>query len=250
MPGNGGGYSISIDGGDQMDYRRTFANHAWRDYGLTFDLFAHELAHNHGRPHSFEDPSYPDDNGGSCGAISTYGWGPRPSLMPSSGYSNDLDLGLDWFDPHEQLLAPTDDDCGGLPDGNRWNFNDMTSYAYPYWVSAYTYAAGAERIRLISTWENADGPGPGRTLRLVLGPEGDIHRSERAGARAVTRAGAWASCGGVRLPVRTGTGVRDVRDADGRLRSYTYETFELPLLEAIDPTTCVLGSDSIAFVSP
>lgn len=253
LPGGGGGYSIAIQGGDQMDYRRTFASHDWRDYGLTFDLFAHELAHNHGRDHSFEDPEYPGDNGGSCGAIGTWGWGPRSAAMPSSGYSNDVDLGLDWFDPSTQLLAPTDANCSGLPEGNRWNFNDITSYAYPYWVSAYTYAATAERIRLLSSWRAAGASvGEGTTLRLVVGPEGDLHRSAHAGARAVAHANAWARCeGGVRLPVRVGKAVRDIQ-REGRLSSFPYISYELPLRPE-DPTVSechIEGHDDLTFSIP
>lgn len=255
MPGDGGGYSISIEGGDQMDYRRTFANHAWRDYGLTFDLFAHELGHNHGRPHSFEDSAYPGNNGGNCGGRTTRGWGVRPSLMPSSGYSNDLDLGLAWFDPNETLLAPTDAACDGQPEGNRYNFNDMMSYVYPYWVSAHTYAAAAQRIRVLSAWDAASPPRSDAptTLRLVLGPEGDIHRFENSGGRDVDEASvsAWARCGVQRLPVRVTTSAAETRDAHGRTQAHVYTSFELPLRDGIAASSCVLeqGDSEIPFVS-
>ncbi len=252
MPGDGGGYSISIEGGDQMDYRRTFANHAWRDYGLTFDLFAHELGHNHGRPHSFEDSTYPGDNGGNCGGRTTRGWGVRPSLMPSSGYSNDLDLGLSWFDPNETLLLPTDVACDGHPEGNRYNFNDMMSYVYPYWVSAHTYAAAAERIRIISAWDAASPPGSGveTTLRLVFGPEGDLHRFAHPGGHEVDEPQAWAQCGALRLPVRVTESAAETRDPNGRPQAHVYTGFELPLPEGANPAGCVLeqGSTKIPFV--
>ncbi len=247
LPGDGAGYSISIDGGDQMDYRRTFANHTWRGYGLTFDLFGHELGHNHGRDHTFEDGSYPNDNSDFCGSIEAYGWGPRSALMPSSGWGNDLDLGLEWFDPHQTLLPPTDASCSGLPDGNRWNFNDMMSYEYPYWVSAHTYAAAAERIRLISTWsESAEAPAEpgGRTLRVVFGPEGDIHRMSAPGTHPIERADAWATCrsseGDSRRPVRRTTSLREGLGRDGRFETFTYEGYELPLEDGLEFEDCRL----------
>ena len=253
LPGDGGGYSIAIQDSDQMDFRRTFANHAWRDYGLTADLFAHELGHNHGRAHTFEDPEFPGNTGNLCGAIETFGWGPRPSMMPSSGYSNDLDLGLDWFDPHGELLQPTTEPCGGLPDGNRYNFNDIMSYVYPFWVSAHTYATMAERVRLISSWPTMAQPSspPGQTLRLVLGPEADVHRMTHPGARPVDEPDAWATCGEQRLPVRT-TQTWLERPTAGGLERFAYRGFELPISPEVDPSQCVLDHEGmrVPFVSP
>ncbi len=175
LPGDGGGYSVAIENSDQMDFRRTFANHTWRWYGLTFDLFAHELGHSHGRNHTFEDPQYPLQNQGFCGTRETYGYGLRPGLMPQCGYSNDKDIGIEWISPNEQLVPPTNvDPCDGLPEANRGSWSDMMSYAYPYWVSAYTYKHAAERVRLISSWRNGDAqpPAPVPGVRVVLDGEG------------------------------------------------------------------------------
>ena len=247
LPGGGGGYAVSIDGGEQMDHRRTFASHDWRDFGLTFDLFAHELAHSHGRAHSFEDPSYPGDASGGCGGIDTWGWGARSSFMPSSAFSNDVELGLEWFDPHAQLLPPTSGSCTGMPEGNRWNFNDITSYEYPFWVSAYTYARSADRIRLLSSWsEAAVVAPPGKTYRVVVGPEGKIHHTVRDGARPVVAPTAWAQCGEQRLPVRVGHAVHDL-PTRGRVETHTYVTYELPLAEGVQAQDCELETDSISF---
>ncbi|MGB1276955.1 MAG: hypothetical protein ACPG77_14520, partial [Nannocystaceae bacterium] len=125
MPGDGGGYSVAIENSDQMDFRRTFANHTWRWYGLTFDLFAHELGHNHGRYHTFEDPDYPLQNQGNCGTRETFGYGVRPGLMPQCGYSNDKDIGIDWVSPNEELIPPTSTEpCDGLPEANRRSWSD------------------------------------------------------------------------------------------------------------------------------
>lgn len=258
MPGNGGGYSIAVQGGDQMAYRRTFASHTWRDFGLTFDLFAHELGHNHGREHSFEDPSFPGDSSGGCGAIDTYGWGPRSALMPSSGWGNDLDLGLSWFDPNDTLLWPTDGSCAGLPEGNRWNFNDIMSYQYPFWVSAHTYAAAANRVALISTWDGADVAPPAvPIMTLVLGPEGSVHRFATTGADVPPPADAasWALCrddeGSIRIPVRHSTSRSERPTAEG-LRSEHFQRYELRVPSGVDPATCVLedGEAAIRFVAP
>ncbi|MCH9680830.1 MAG: hypothetical protein K0V04_05295 [Deltaproteobacteria bacterium] len=240
LPGDGGGYSIAIGDSDQMDFRRTFANHTWRWYGLTFDLFAHELGHNHGREHTFEDGQYPHDNFGPCGARAVAGWGVSPGLMPNTGYSNDLDLGLAWIDPHAQLVPPTDPTCDGLPNANEGSFNDFMSYAYPYWVSAYTYAALADRVQLISSWRNAadEGRRPGSTMRLVVSPEGQLHRVDRAGAWVAGPDDelAWCGAGDLRaaVPMRRGRAIADERRADGSLRAHHYETIEVALA-ADDP---------------
>lgn len=250
LPGDGGGYSISVEGGDQMDYRRTFANHAWRDEGLTADLFAHELGHNHGRDHSFDDPSFPAETGAWCGPRASFGWGPRTSMMPTSGWSNDVSLGLAWFDPSENLLAPTDELCDGLPDGNRYNYNDIMSYTYPFWVSAYTYASLAERVRLISTWEGKAYEVPtGTTLRVVVGPDGQQRRIPIAGARPVhSSAGAWAECGGSRAPVRVTHSFLERTDDTGRVESTEFVGYELPVPVGDATRICVLESDrSIVF---
>lgn len=250
LPGDGGGYSISTQGGDQMDYRRTFANHAWRDEGLTADLFAHELGHNHGRDHSFDDPSFPADTGDWCGQRASYGWGPRASMMPTSGWSNDVSLGLAWFDPSQNVLAPTDALCDGLPDGNRYNYNDFMSYTYPFWVSAYTYVALAERVRLISTWEAQAYEVPaGTTLRVVIGPDGQQRRIVRAGARAVnSNPKAWADCEGSRVPVRVTRSFLERKGNTGRIESTELVGYELPVLIGDAKRTCVLESDrSVVF---
>jgi len=198
MPGDGGGYSVAIQNSDQMDFRRTFANHTWRWYGLTFDLFAHELGHNHGRDHTFEDPDYPLQNQGNCGTRETYGYGVRPGLMPQCGYSNDKDIGINWISPNEELIPPTNTEpCDGLPEANRGSWSDMMSYAYPYWVSAYTYNHAAQRVRLISSWRSgAPQPTPQVPgLRVVFNSEGQ--RTARPVMMAATRTGvphATATC--------------------------------------------------------
>jgi hypothetical protein len=155
LPGGGAGYSVNIEGSDQKSFRRTFASHVWRNWGLSPDLWAHELGHNHGRPHSFEDPSYPVKNSDRCGLRREIGFGIRSTQISQTIYSNDRDIGLPWIDPSQQFLAPTRaDPCYFGPSGNKGNFNDIMSYAYPFWVSAYTYKALAERIRLIASWKS------------------------------------------------------------------------------------------------
>lgn len=243
LPGNGGGYSISTSGGDQMNYRRTFANHAWRDAGLTSDLFAHELGHNHGREHAFEDPSFPAPTGAWCGPRLTYGWGPRSALMPTSGFSNDVSLGLNWYDPSQNLLTPTDQYCDGAAEGNRYNYNDFMSYTYPFWVGEYTYAALAERVRIISSWNNADvAPPSGKTVRLVNGPDGEMHRIELTGAVPVVGGEqTTADCDGVQVPVRITRSLLEEPTPGGGLDTTELLGYELPLTDDIDPDTCVIA---------
>jgi hypothetical protein len=228
LPGDGGGYSIAIQDSDQMSFRRTFANHTWRWYGLTFDLFAHELGHNHGRLHTFEDGGYPGDNAGFCGSISGYGWGVRSGRMPKTGFSNDIELGLEWIDPSAQLLPPTMAPCDGNANANENSFSDMMSYAYPYWVSAYSYAAYADRVRLISSWRGSadQSPPPGDLVRLVVDSDGRVHEVRHRDA-FVPPEGATltADCDGTDVPVRVGTAVHDRRDADGEWIEDLYNTY-------------------------
>ncbi len=250
MPGEGGGYSVAIEDSDQMDFRRTFANHTWRWYGLTFDLFAHELGHSHGVTHTFEDPAFPGTNDYPCGTRSTYGWGVVSGMMPKSGYSNDLELGITWIDPNAELIPPTDPVCDGLPNANEGSFNDMMSYAYPYWVSAYNYSLFADRVRLISSWRGADAQlAPGTTARLLVGPEGDLRSFTVSHALPVTRADAWATCrfgdATVRRPVRSLKSARETPGTNGRVRSFEYTTYELPLAPGEDPADCALDEPGL-----
>ncbi len=246
LPGDGGGYSIAIGDSDQMGFRRTFANHTWRWYGLTFDLFAHELGHNHGREHSFEDPSYEGDNAGYCGSISGNGWGVTPGNMPKSGYSNDQELGLSWIDPNAELLPATPDPCDGAPNANENLYNDIMSYAYPYWVSAYTYAALAERVRLISSWSDTSAAvNPDRELvRFVVDTEGRVHESRRRGTVSPQDPSLWASCGNVAVPVARGHAIHDRREADGSLVEDLYSTYTFEVPDGLDATSCVVQTNA------
>ena len=149
---NCGGFAFGVDE-TSMDATRTFASCDWRDFGPTQMLFAHELGHIHGRQHSFSDDAYPHANTGNCGSRTTYGYGPLDGEMPVSHYSNDVDIGYDWT-PMRALIPPTDsEDC----ENNFFSWSDIMSYSYPFWVSAYTYAAIAENVELLSSW-HAAGP--------------------------------------------------------------------------------------------
>lgn len=62
------------------------------------------------------------------------------------------------------------------------------SYAYPYWVSSYTYSALAERVRLISSWDHrSDGKSlsRGSTLRAIIDEHGHVRWSQSRGAEGV-----------------------------------------------------------------
>lgn len=244
LPGDGGGYSIAIQDSDQMSFRRTFANHAWRWYGLTFDLFAHELGHNHGRLHTFEDGGYPGDNSGFCGTISGYGWGVTSGRMPKTGFSNDIELGLEWIDPSAQLIPPTMSPCDGNANANENSFSDMMSYAYPYWVSAYSYAAYADRVRLISSWrgsaDQADAP-TREVVRVVVDSEGRVHESRhRERFAEPTTAALSADCAGASVDVRVGTAVHDRRDAQGRWVEDLYTTYTFAPPPGQPAASCLL----------
>ena len=246
LPGDGGGYSIAIQDSDQMSFRRTFANHTWRWYGLTFDLFAHELGHNHGRDHSFDDPQFEGDNSGRCGSISGYGWGVVPGNMPKTGFSNDQELGLFWVDPHAELLPPTDPLCDGTPNANENSYNDIMSYAYPYWISAYTYRALAERVRLISSWRGSAAPtAPGQDIvRFVVDTEGRVRTARLHGTLDPTEATLWADCDGTEVPVVQGHAVHDRRNAQGDFVEDLYTTYAFEVPSGIDAATCTVSTDA------
>ena len=244
LPGDGGGYSIAIEDSDQMGFRRTFANHTWRWYGLTFYLFAHELGHNHGRQHTFEDGEYPGDNAGLCGSRSGYGWGVTSGSMPRCGYSNDIELGLNWMDPNAQLLPPTARPCDGTPNANENSFSDFMSYAYPYWVSAYTYAAAADRVRLISSWRGAvDHTPPRDIVRFVIDGYGRVHEVRDRGVFEAGPDAAMALCEGTAVPMRVGTAIHDRHTSSGWVeeRNSTY-TFAPP--PGVPASSCVVQTEA------
>jgi hypothetical protein len=147
----------------QKDAQRTFGLCDWRYTFPTVDLFAHEMGHVHGRDHTFEDPSYPYE---TCGGRDTVGFGLMPADMPSSSWGDESA-------PMQQIIPPSYAGCTAA------SWNDFMSYAYPYWVSDYTYLHIAEVIWQLSAWadEGASGPapGPGVTLRGVVTPEGKVH---------------------------------------------------------------------------
>lgn len=236
LNGDGSGYSIYSGDSHLKSFRRTFALNAWRDFGLTFDLFAHELGHNHNRDHTFDDPSYPFKNDGKCGGRGFHGYGVRSSMMPHSGYGNDRAIGIPWIDPHKRLLPPSDpNDCSGHKDGNKGNWNDFMSYTYPYWVSAYTYAALAERVRLISTWSTSS-PTPldGRTVRVIIKPGGGIDWNHNQGAGAASDPAGYALCHDkgrkvARYNVRAGQSRRERFNGAGVLEEQLYTVLEIPI---------------------
>jgi hypothetical protein len=176
-----GGYTAGGDWDDPA-YSRTFASTTWRGHGLTSDLFAHELGHAVGQGHSFEDPNWPvaSDSGTYCGTRLFKGYGVRSALMPSSGWGNDLDLGLEWFDPNTAFVPATDPaNCNGLGDGNRWNHNDFMGYTYPMYVSAYTYREMAEKLQVINSWrlQRREGTLTTRGIQVLRGPQGVVSSS-------------------------------------------------------------------------
>lgn len=146
----------------ERDAPRSFGLCDWRVTFPTVDLFAHELGHVHARDHTFEDYDYPYDG---CGARPDVGFGVRPGDMPSSSWGSASV-------PMQQLIPKSYSGCTAA------SWNDFMSYAYPYWVSDYTYRKTAEMIWETSGWADQDEPlepSPGFTLRGVRDPGGEIH---------------------------------------------------------------------------
>lgn len=146
----------------EKDAPRAFGLCDWRYTFPTVDLFAHELGHVHSRNHTFEDSYYPYD---TCGVRENVGFGLMPAQMPSSSWG-------DQSEPMQQLIPPSRAGC------TEASWNDFMSYAYPYWISDYTYRGIAELIWHTSTWADEAGaiqPSPGVTLRGAVRDDGRVH---------------------------------------------------------------------------
>jgi hypothetical protein len=106
------------------------------------DISAHELAHNHGRQHAFNDPAYEPASGADFGGRERWGFGVKTGRLPGKP------------DPPDQIQRMYPPNMTG---SGKWH--DFTSYSYQQWVSAYTFAGLAERIRITSKWSEEQGGG-------------------------------------------------------------------------------------------
>lgn len=253
-PGTGcGGYSVAISESRSMSFRRTFASCNWRDWGLTADLFAHELGHNHGRDHAFEDPQYPYDVDGSCagrGGRGGWGFGVRSGLGPQSGVGNDVDLGYPWLDMQERLVPPSTpgSPCNGDNTIGDEDYNDIMSYAYPFWVSDHTYAALAEEVKVISSWSSSRVvQTDGYTLSLTVRPDGGqdwiVHRGAQPvqPSEQVGVARCWEGDRKVaQTAVRFARGWKDELGSDGQFTALPYDVYDAPLPSSPTGDRCVI----------
>ena len=155
-----GGYAWIIDeptmGSDLVSYSVNF----WPQEP---NNVSHELGHNHGRLHSFNDPDYLPSGVGmaACGRRSSWGFG-------IGQWQHPYDERRDYPPLHNVegwLVAPTDqldfdaqnNTCAHHPNADDGPaLNDIMGYAHPYWISAYTYAGLAKRIALVSQWDQQD----------------------------------------------------------------------------------------------
>lgn len=242
-----GGYTAGGDWDDPA-YSRTFASTTWRGHGLTSDLFAHELGHAVGQGHSFEDTDWPvaSDSGTYCGTRLFKGYGVRSALMPSSGWGNDLDLGLAWFDPSTAFVPATDaSNCSGLADGNRWNHNDFMGYTYPMFVSAYTYRELAEKLQVINSWrlQRRERTVTTRGIQVVRGPQGVVSSSRpMASLGPETEVGCIVDGESVQVRARESASWAD-RSVPGGLRGSSVQAIELQLTTS---AVCTLWGEQIA----
>jgi hypothetical protein len=167
-------------GADRVSYS---INHP----GESPNNWTHELGHSHGRPHSFEDTSSYQPNaypGPDCGHRSTNGYALIPYQHPKY---------VDWnYGPmanmDDWIIAPTEGlplngYCEGHANFDAWGpaMQDVMSYAYPYWISAYTYRSLATHIRTTSAWGDQVTPPLGSTLHVVELLDGRLVSYEIAG---------------------------------------------------------------------
>ena len=168
-------------GADRVSYS---VNH----WGESPNNWTHELGHSHGRPHSFEDTDSYEPNaypGPDCGHRSTNGYALIPYQHPKYVEWNYAPMATmdDW------IIAPTEGlalngYCEGHPNFDAWGpaMQDVMSYAYPYWISAYTYRNLASHIRTTSAWGDQVPPPLGSTLHVVELGDGRLVSYEIAGA--------------------------------------------------------------------
>jgi hypothetical protein len=180
-PFGDGGYSWVLTdaavGGDRVGFSVDF-------YGGLHNNVGHEIGHSHGRIHTFVDPSYlpagtPE---GACGRRAEYGYGVYPGQHPFYPDANDyppMKNVLDWLIPPSVSLGLTNDVCDGFPGPNAPPaLDDMMSYAYPYWISGYTYSGLAERITALTALDGSAAvharSAPSRVLNGVFLRDGTV----------------------------------------------------------------------------
>jgi hypothetical protein len=119
----------------------------------------HELGHNHGSNHTFSSnasPPYVPQAGAAYGGRNGYSFALRGVHHP-------------WVEAEpirHRILAPTIDASGArLDHGDDATFHDAMSYDEPFWVSAFTYAEWARRIRASAGWGSAGEGGP--TIEVI-----------------------------------------------------------------------------------
>lgn len=155
-PFQSGGYSWLLTSAQKGDERVGFSV----DFaGGLHNNVAHEIGHSHGRPHTYSDPSYVPSGAAQqgCGRRAEYGYGVYPGQHAFYHDANDYppmkDV-LGWLIPPTDSLGLSGNTCDGFPGPNAPPaLDDVMSYAYPYWVGAYTYAAFAARIQALAALE-------------------------------------------------------------------------------------------------
>lgn len=185
---NTGGYSWLLEDEFPGNDRVSFSINHW---GESPNNWTHELGHCHGRPHTWEDGTYQPAaaDGPDCGRRTTWGYALLPGPHPKANEWDfpalqDLD---DWLVPPTEGLGLSGY-CLGHSDYDTWGpaLNDMMSYAYPYWISAYTYRELAERVAIVSSYGSPSPGGGGdlgaaaegdpRSLNLVFTADGSVHQ--------------------------------------------------------------------------
>jgi hypothetical protein len=107
------------------------------DGSIDVGTIVHEIGHNHGRPHA------------PCGGVS----GTDPDYPQGSDYL-EAGIGVQGFDiVTEQLYNPFPTD----PPASRYDLpvKDVMSYCWPNWWSDYNWQNNLERVRLLTSWDQA-----------------------------------------------------------------------------------------------
>ena len=133
---------------------------------------AHELGHNHGRLHPWNDDNWSPTSAKSTGCRTSWGLGIRSGPYPTEYWYPELS------DPTALVMPPAPDPgaCEYVENSSSPPpTGDVMSYTFPQWVDPYTYRAFAERIRVLNTFADSEQDTAwksGRTLFAAFSPEG------------------------------------------------------------------------------
>ncbi|MBX2800599.1 MAG: hypothetical protein KTR31_23165 [Myxococcales bacterium] len=144
-----GGFAWELDD-DPAAPRVSFSVNWWGPDEELVPNIAHELGHNHGRQHPWNDDGWQPPQAGQTGCNTGWGLGIRSGPHPTTHWSPEVQH------PDAVVMPPVPDpgSCGEPIEGGPPQVGDIMGYSHPYWVDTYTWAALARRIRTVSSYSS------------------------------------------------------------------------------------------------